>query len=26
VDHHPHGLTNPAPIVDFVLKYATKQS
>jgi lysophospholipase L1-like esterase/pimeloyl-ACP methyl ester carboxylesterase len=22
VDHHPHGLTNPAPIVDFILKYA----
>lgn len=21
-DHHPHGLTNPAPIVDFILKYA----
>jgi lysophospholipase L1-like esterase/pimeloyl-ACP methyl ester carboxylesterase len=20
-DHHPHSLTNPAPIVDFVLKY-----
>jgi len=22
VNHHPHGLTNPAPIVDFILKYA----
>jgi pimeloyl-ACP methyl ester carboxylesterase len=21
-DHHPHGLTNPAPIVDFIFKYA----
>jgi len=21
-DHHPHGLTNPEPIVDFILKYA----
>jgi pimeloyl-ACP methyl ester carboxylesterase len=22
VGHHPHGLTNPAPIVDFIMKYA----
>ena len=22
VDHHPHGLDNPQPIVDFVLKYS----
>lgn len=22
VDHHPHGLTDPTPIVDFILKYA----
>jgi len=21
VDHHPHGLTNPAPIVEFILKH-----
>ena len=25
-DHHPHGLTNPAPIVDFILKYAATNS
>lgn len=25
-DHHPHGLTNPAPIVDFILKYAVTNS
>lgn len=22
VGHHPHGLNNPAPIVDFIMKYA----
>ena len=23
VDHHPHGLSNPTPIVEFILKHAT---
>lgn len=23
VDHHPHGLSDPAPIVEFILKHAT---
>jgi hypothetical protein len=24
VDHHPHGLPDPTPVVDFILKYALK--